>query len=36
VVATKQELINKVFWKGSDLQEYGIYVCKFYKDHLWR
>lgn len=36
VVATRQSLIDQVFWRGQDFREYGLYVCRFYKDHQWR
>lgn len=36
VVATRQDLIEEVFWKLGKYQDYGLFVCRFYKDFKWK
>jgi hypothetical protein len=37
VIATRQELLEQAFWRGDSwAREYGLFVCRFYKDCTWK
>ena len=36
VVGTREKETQELFWGLDEFKEYGIYVCRFYKDHQWR
>ncbi|CAM9097173.1 unnamed protein product, partial [Phaeothamnion confervicola] len=36
VVATREELLRQVFWRGETWRDLGLYVCRFHKDAAWR
>ncbi|CAN0076653.1 unnamed protein product, partial [Discosporangium mesarthrocarpum] len=35
VIATRQELLEKVFWGGETWKDHGLFVCRFFKDCAW-